>query len=165
MTLVVGCDPGSSKCGYALLRSDGPRLTYVAAGVIDVGSKRPLYRRLVEIGVELQEVCDEALAALLPGEGVMAAIEAGYVDGHGHSALVLGAARGVAMFVLGHALGCEVREYAPSTAKKSACGSGNADKAQVARIVAKRLGMKRVPAHDAGDAIAIGICRATDGRS
>lgn len=164
MTLVVSADPGSSRCGYAILRSDGPRLTYLAAGVIDVGSKRPLYRRLVEIGAELQEVCDEAMAKLLPGEDVMAAIEAGYADGHGATALVLGAARGVAMFVLGHALGCEVREYPPSTVKKSACGSGRADKTQVARIVAKRLGMKREPAHDAGDALAIGITRAQDGR-
>lgn len=164
MTLVVAVDPSSIKCGYALLRSEGPRLTYLAAGVIDAGSKRSLCRRLVEIGAELHDVCDEAIAALMPGEDIIAGIESGYVDSHGPTALVLGAARGVAMYVLGHSLGCEVREYAPSTVKKAATSNGRADKGQVARIVAKRLRMKREPAPDAADALACAIARAQDTR-
>jgi len=164
VTLVLGIDPGSRRCGYGVVRSEGPRLSYVAAGVIDVGTKRPLAARLVEIGEELSEVCNEVQAQRQPGEPVAAGIESGYVDGHGATALVLGAARGVALYVVASAFGCEVRQYEPSTVKKAATGSGKADKAQVARMVALRLRMKREPTSDAADAIAIAITRAQDAR-
>lgn len=157
----IGIDPGSNRTGYGMIRADGPRLTFLAAGVIDAG-RGPLCQRLVEIGRELEEVCDEALAKLRPDEDIVAGVEAGYVDGHGATALVLGAARGVALYVVRYHLNREVREYPPGTAKKAACGNGRADKAQVARIVARRLGMKREPTADAGDALAISITRACD---
>jgi crossover junction endodeoxyribonuclease RuvC len=163
VTVIAACDPSSIKCGYAVIRSSGQRLTYIAAGVIDAGSKRPLGQRLVEIGRELEEVTDIALAALAPGEKLMAAIEGGYIDGHGPSVLALAAARGVAMFVLGHNLKCEVRVYQPASVKLAATGSGKADKSQVARMVARRLGMKKEPNGDSGDALAIAIARAQDG--
>jgi crossover junction endodeoxyribonuclease RuvC len=164
VTVVVGVDPSSTKCGYAVIRSVGPRLTYLGCGVIDAGQRRPLPDRLLEIGRELHAVCDEALAKIGPDELVAAAIESGYADGHGGTALVLGAARGVAIYVMRSTLGCAVREYAPATVKKAATGSGRATKEQVAMMVARRLGMQREPATDAADALAIAICRACDGR-
>jgi crossover junction endodeoxyribonuclease RuvC len=70
LTVVLGCDPSSTKCGYGLVRVVGSRFEYLACGVIDAGSKRPLDQRLLEIGRELEEVCDEALAKLGPDETV-----------------------------------------------------------------------------------------------
>jgi crossover junction endodeoxyribonuclease RuvC len=161
--IVLGVDCGSCKTGYGMIRVTGPRFEYLACGVIDTGSKRPLDQRLLEIGRELEDICDEALAKLGPDEAVAAAVEAGYSDGYGGTALVLGAARGVAIYVIRRTLACEVREYQPATAKKAATGSGRADKAQVAKMVALRLGMKREPAPDAADALSIALARAQDG--
>ncbi len=158
----IGIDPGSNRTGYGMIRADGPRLTFLAAGVIAAGTG-PLCQRLVEIGRELEDVCDEAMAKLRPDETIVAGIEAGYSDGHGATALVLGAARGVALYVVRCHLNREVREYQPATVKKAACGSGKATKDQVARVVARRLGMKREPAADAADALAVAIARACDG--
>jgi len=163
MSLVLGIAPSSVKCGYGVIRSDGPRLTYVAAGVIDASKRLPLDARLVEIGDELAQVCDELLAQLRPDEDVACAIEAGYSDGRA-TALVLGAARGAAMYVVRSHLRRDVRQYEPSTVKKAACGSGRAPKDQVARLVMARLGLKRQPGPDASDALAVAITRATDGR-
>jgi len=159
----IGIDPGSNRTGYGIVRAEGPRLTFIAAGVIQATRGGPLCQRLVEIGKELEDVCDEALAQLRPDENIVAGIEAGYSDGHGATDLVLGAARGVALYVVRYHLAREVREYQPATVKKAACGNGRANKAMVARIVARRLGMKREPAADAGDALAIAIARAQDG--
>lgn len=164
MTLVLGIDPSSLKCGYGVVRSDGQRLSFIAAGVIEVPGRRPLDERLVEIGDELAEVCDELLAQLQPDEDVACAIEAGYSDGRA-TALVLGAARGAAIYVVRSHLRRDVRQYEPSTVKKAATGSGRAPKDQVARMVMARLGLKREPSPDASDALAVAIARACDGRS
>ena len=56
----------------------------------------------------------------------------------------------------------KVTEYSPSTVKKAATGSGKASKEDVARLVALRLGLSRLPCADAADALAIAICRTTD---
>jgi crossover junction endodeoxyribonuclease RuvC len=159
--LILGIDPGSNRCGYGLIRSVGPRLMFVGAGVIDV-RKGPIDGRLLEIGGELEDVCAEALAQLGPDETIAAGIESGYIDRHGPSVLVLGAARGAAIYVVRKALACRVLEYAPATVKKATTGSGKADKWMIARMVAKRLGMRREPAPDAADALAIAITRAQD---
>ena len=36
MTLILGIDPGSRKCGYGLVTAEGSQLHYVASGVIRV---------------------------------------------------------------------------------------------------------------------------------
>ena len=161
--LVMGFDPGSYRCGYGAVRAARTGLQYLAAGVIDLNRRAALVTRLIELGADLAHVCKEMEALRGPNESVMIGVEAGYADGHGGSALVLGAARGVTMYVVASAFYCPIREYAPSTVKKATTGYGKADKAQVARMVALRLGLRRALAPDAGDALAIAITRAQDG--
>jgi crossover junction endodeoxyribonuclease RuvC len=151
---VLGIDPGSIRLGYAILDvAPGHRLKYVEAGVITAPSAHDHHARLVEIGRDLEAV----IAEFTPD---VAAVEAGFVQ-HLNGALTLGASRGVACYVCGRA-GLVVTEYAPSTVKKCATGSGKASKDDVARLVALRLGLTRLPAPDAADALAICICRASD---
>ncbi len=150
---ILGIDPGSVKMGYGCIETDGPRLTYVEAGVLTAPAKVGKYERLVELGRDLEEL----IADLKPD---VAALEAGFVKGQ-MGALVSGAARGVAAYVLG-CRGIPVREYAPATVKKTATGNGAAEKEQVAEMVARQLGLNSIPAPDAADALAIAICRARD---
>jgi crossover junction endodeoxyribonuclease RuvC len=140
--------------GYGCIDvAPGCRLTYVDAGVLCASKGRDKYTRLVELGRDLEAV----IAELQPD---VCALEAGFVKGE-MGALVSGAARGVAAYVAGRA-SLPVVEYAPATVKKAACGSGAADKDQVARAVVLRLRLTRQPDPDAADALAISICRAHD---
>lgn len=151
---VLGVDPGSQKMGYGCIEvAPDCRLTYVDAGVLAAPAKLDKYARLVILGRDLEEVLDE----LRPD---VVALEAGFVKGQ-MGALVSGAARGVAAYIAGRR-GLPVVEYAPATVKKAACGSGAAQKDQVARVVAMRLGLAREPDADAADALAVAITRAQD---
>jgi len=162
--IVLACDPGSVRCGYAILRFT-PRgaLSYVDAGVITANPRDPLPARLAEIGRGLDEVIAEAMRERVGDELVVGAIEAGYAmgGGRGGSAIVVAEARGVAIRAL-QAAGIEVRKYAPSTVKKAVSGKGNASKELVATCVRALLGLRRTPGFDCADAISVGICRARD---
>lgn len=160
--LVLGIDPGSVKCGYGLIRADGLRVSYVEAGVLTAPESWTKYARLAEIGNEI--------VAILAEHAVDAvAIEAGFIVPFRRKgseeiysqqgALVSAAARGMAGYIAA-SRGIQVFEYAPAAVKKVACGQGNADKAQVARAIKLRLGMKSEPAPDAADALSIAICHA-----
>ena len=74
--------------------------------------------------------------------------------------MAVGRASGVALLSLGRA-GLPVTEYTPSAVKMALCGYGDADKTQVQRVIAMRLGLPSAPKPaDAADALAIALCHA-----
>jgi crossover junction endodeoxyribonuclease RuvC len=151
---VLGIDPASIKCGYGVIDvADDGALLFVAAGVLQATASHPAYDRITEIGVDLEAVFEEYKPDVV-------GLEAGFVQSH-KGALTLGAARGVAAFIA-RRRGIAVREYSPSTVKQRVAGHGHAEKCDVARAVASILGMRNVPGDDAGDALAVSICRARD---
>jgi crossover junction endodeoxyribonuclease RuvC len=151
---VLGLDPGSLKFGYGCIDVDArEHLTYVQCGVLAASARTSAYPRLVEIGRDLELLVDE----LKPD---VVAMEAGFVQ-RLNAALLVGAARGIAAYIAGRR-GLPVREYAPSTVKQAAAGNGAAGKDQVAALVRAQLRMKVIPSPDAGDALAVAICRAHD---
>ena len=57
--------------------------------------------------------------------------------------------------------GLPVAEYTPSAVKMALCGNGRADKRQVQRVVALRLGLDGIlEPPDAADALAVALCHA-----
>jgi crossover junction endodeoxyribonuclease RuvC len=55
----------------------------------------------------------------------------------------------------------ECAEYAPARVKQAVCGYGRAEKAQVQRMVAAILGLRKLPTPShAADALAVAICHA-----
>ena len=55
--------------------------------------------------------------------------------------------------------GIPVSEYSPSAVKRALTGYGNADKLQMKKVVAMRLGLAELPSPaDAADALAIALC-------
>jgi crossover junction endodeoxyribonuclease RuvC len=88
------------------------------------------------------------------------AIEELYFGANARTAFAVGQARGVVLLAAGQR-GVPSRSYTPQQVKGAVCGSGRADKDQVARMVARLLGMATPPATDhAADALAVAICDA-----
>ncbi len=150
---ILGLDPGLRHTGWGLIRVQGNRLAFVAAGTIDPAPGLPMAERLAALARGLTEV----IAAHGPDE---AAVEETFVNGNARTALKLGQARGIALLAPAQA-GLPVSEYAANLIKKSVTGYGHADKQQVQMMMRILLpGMDEKLAVDAADALAIAVCHA-----
>lgn len=148
---ILGIDPGSIRCGYALLEDLGGRVPLLReAGTWNLGESRPLPQRLAA----LQERLEETLAAHTPH---LLCLEESFVHRNVHSAMVLGNARGVILAGCARR-GLEIVELSPSEAKKTAAGSGRASKEAVAEMCRRQLAMEVLPVGpDATDALALAL--------
>jgi len=149
---ILGLDPGLRRTGWGVVAVEGARLSHLAHGVVAAPERLSLAERLLAIhrGVA------EAIAAWSPDE---AAIEETFVTANGASTLKLGHARAAAMLAPA-AAGLAVAEYAATVVKKAVVGTGGADKAQVAFMVARLLPAAGPASADAADALAVAICHA-----
>jgi crossover junction endodeoxyribonuclease RuvC len=149
---ILGLDPGLRRTGWGVVAIDGSRLTHVAHGVVAPPAELPLAERLL--------VLFEAITAIIllhaPHE---AAVEETFMTANGASTLKLGHARAAAMIAPARA-GLPVAEYAAKVVKKAVVGTGGADKAQVAFMIARLLPAAGGPTADAADALAVAIAHA-----
>ncbi|MFA7666792.1 MAG: crossover junction endodeoxyribonuclease RuvC [Burkholderiaceae bacterium] len=151
MTRILGIDPGLRVTGFGLVDADGPRLRYVASGVIRIGSGA-LPPRLKTVHDGLAEVIGQY------GPHV-AAVEIIFVNINPQSTLLLGQARGAAITTaVTH--GLPVSEYTAMQIKQAVVGYGRAAKSQVQVMVRELLGLPGLPPPDAADALACAICHA-----
>ncbi|MFH2007194.1 MAG: crossover junction endodeoxyribonuclease RuvC [bacterium] len=148
---VLGLDPGSRVLGYAVVDLLGRgRFVYRECGAITTRASAPITERLLEIATELREVIREYHPTVVAMEDV-------FHSRNARSALVLGQARGAALLIAAEH-GLEVSSYPPATVKRTVCGNGRAAKEQVQQMVAALARLKRPPAVDAADALAVAIC-------
>ena len=56
---VLGVDPGLSRCGYGLVRSEGRQLQAEAAGVIRTDPNDPLAKRLADLQHDIRVLIEE----------------------------------------------------------------------------------------------------------
>src|SRR5271167_2223464 len=152
---VLGIDPGSQRTGFGVLDAVGPRLTYVASGVIRT-DKGEFADRLCEIFRCVQTI----VAEYRPHE---IAIERVFVNRNPDSALKLGQARGAAICGAADS-NAEVFEYATRQIKLAVVGSGGAEKAQVQLMMRSILRLDGPVAADAADALAAAVCHALRGQ-
>ncbi len=154
---VLGIDPGLSVTGYGVIEVAGASLRAVTAGVVRTSPQDPLPHRLCELADDLEAV----IAEFAPVE---AAIEEVFVNRNLQTATSVGRASGVAILAVARA-GIPLAEYTPSAVKLAISGNGDADKRQVQKMVARRLGLDgpTSPA-DASDALAIAICHVQSSR-
>jgi crossover junction endodeoxyribonuclease RuvC len=88
------------------------------------------------------------------------ALEDLYFGANARSAFAVGQARGVVMLAAGQR-GLPCASYTPQQVKGAVCGSGRADKDQVARMVQALLALPEPPRPDhAADALAVAVCHA-----
>ena len=152
---VLGIDPGSQRTGFGVVDASGPRLTYVASGVIRT-ERGEFSERLCEIFRCVRSV----VAQYRPQE---IAIERVFVNRNPDSALKLGQARGAAICGTVDA-NAEVFEYATRQIKQAVVGSGSAEKAQVQLMMRSILKLDGPVTADAADALAAAVCHALRGQ-
>lgn len=152
MIRLLGIDPGLRHTGWGVITLDGPRLGWVAHGVINPDPHADMADRLAILCAELRTVIE----AHAPHE---AAVEETFVNINPKSTLLLGQARGAAMATLATA-GLKVHEFATRKVKQSIVGTGAADKSQVAFMVRRLLPKAGDVSADAADALAVAICGA-----
>jgi crossover junction endodeoxyribonuclease RuvC len=149
--LVLGIDPGTASTGYGVVSGVGSRLRAVAEGVIQTRPGVPLERRLADIHRRVGELLDEHQP-----EGM--AVEELYFGANVRTAFAVGQARGVILLAAGQR-GIPTRSYTPQQVKGAVCANGRADKAQVARMVTRLLGLAAPPTPDhVSDALAVAVC-------
>ncbi len=152
MIRILGVDPGLRLTGWGVITLDGPKLSWVAHGVIAPDPEADLADRLALLADGLRAVVE----AHAPHE---AAVEETFVNINPKSTLLLGQARGVALSALA-AAGLKVAEFATRKVKLSVVGTGSAGKSQVAFMVRRLLPKAGEVAADAADALAVAICAA-----
>jgi len=151
---ILGIDPGLRATGFGVIEADGPRLTYVASGVIRIATG-PLPPRLKTIHDGIGEVIREYRPDVAVAEIV-------FVNVNPQSTLLLGQARGAAITALVVA-GLAVHEYTALQVKQAVVGYGRAAKSQVQAMVQRLLRLPGQPSTDAADALACAICHANAG--
>jgi crossover junction endodeoxyribonuclease RuvC len=149
---IIGIDPGLRRTGWGVISCEGSRLTHIAHGVVSPPDGGDLSDRLLFLFERLTEV----ITAHSPHE---AAVEETFVNTNAQSSLKLGHARAAAMLAPAR-LGIAVAEYAARSVKKSVVGVGQADKDQVAFMIARLLPTAGAPTADAADALAVAIAHA-----
>jgi crossover junction endodeoxyribonuclease RuvC len=147
--LILGIDPGLAGTGFALL--SGSNLVLSCSTLVTRPGRDGA--RLLAITTHLRGL----LADHPPGE---ASLEELFMGRNATSAIGVAQARGAILAVL-EECGVPVFEYKPSQVKMVLTGYGNADKAQIARMLGAQVKVPegRVDAH-AMDAIAIAVCHA-----
>jgi crossover junction endodeoxyribonuclease RuvC len=151
--LLLGIDPGLAATGFALLREPDQ---VVSCGTIRTTPNLRPGARLLQIQRELETVLDGA-------EVAEAALEELFMGSNRTSVIGVAQARGVVLALL-ESRGIASHEYKPAQVKLVVSGYGNADKAQMARMLTAQLRDLPAGSDHALDAIAIAICHARSRR-
>ena len=152
---VFGIDCGTEVTGFGVVDSSedsrSQQLQFRAMGAIRLAKARTLPERL-------DQVFRELTAEMERWRPDTVAIEEVFYSVNAKSALKLGQVRGVALLAAAQQH-IPVAEYAPLKIKSSVVGYGLAKKEQVQFMVARLLGLPRLPEPaDAADALAMAIC-------
>ncbi len=147
---ILGVDPGLRRMGWGVIDVDGPRLSWVAHGVVAPSPEAELSMRLAHLSTELGKIVELHRPSA-------AAVEETFVNVNPRSTLLLGQARGAALAALA-TRGLAVSEYAARRIKQAVVGTGSADKDQIAFMVRRLLPKAGEVSADAADALAVAVC-------
>nr|WP_076388252.1 crossover junction endodeoxyribonuclease RuvC [Vaginimicrobium propionicum] len=150
--LVLGVDPGLTRCGVGVVEAIGassPRL--VTVGVIRTSPDQDHAHRLLKINNDLERWVTKIKPDAIAVERVFAQHNLRTVTGTAQAA-------GLAMMIAAK-YGIPVALHTPSEVKAAVTGSGSADKAQVGAMVKRILRLSEAPKPaDAADAVALALC-------
>ena len=150
--IILGIDPGSINCGYAILEKSERKIVLHEAGLIKIRQKN-----LQDQIVELMEGFDTVIRGKKIDE---VAIEDIFYAYNPKTVIKLAQFRGALSLKVLQEIG-SFSEYTPLQVKKAVTGNGKAKKEQVAFIVKRLLGIKReIKPLDITDAIAVALTHA-----
>lgn len=148
--VVVGVDPGLTRCGVGVVRGPVSRPALVHAECIRTPAEDVLELRLLALHARLRAILDEVRPSAVAVERVL-------FSSNVRTAMPTGQAAGVALLAAAE-LGIPVAAYSPNEVKQTVTGDGRADKDAVARLVAVQLGLDAPPRPvDVTDALAVAI--------
>jgi len=148
--IILGIDPGYSRCGFGVIRVEGTDVTVLDYGVSTTKAG-------VEIGLRLLEIATDMEALLARHRPNRVAIEKLFFTSNAKTAMAVAEARGAILLTCARA-GVEVVEFTPNQVKSSVTGNGQADKRAVGEMIVRLLSLKRSPKlDDASDALAIAM--------
>ncbi|MET0421302.1 MAG: crossover junction endodeoxyribonuclease RuvC [Acidimicrobiia bacterium] len=149
--VVLGIDPGLSRCGYGAVRRDGANMVAVACGVIRTPPDAPLPDRLAALSRELDRLVEELRPQAMAVERVLFQVNV-------RTAMSVGQASGLALALAGRER-IPVVQYSPNEVKLAVAGDGGAAKEEVQAMVQRLLRLRDLPKPaDAADALALALC-------
>ena len=148
--ITLGIDPGTALCGFGVVDLRDGALRMVDAGCIRTPTEATDADRLRQL--------HQALGLLIAEHRPQrVGIERLFFQRNVQTAMAVSQARGVALLAAAEA-SVPIDEPTPNEVKQTVCGNGSADKAQVAAMVERLLGISLTGvADDATDALAIAI--------
>ncbi len=149
---ILGIDPGTRNCGYAIIEKNGRELKLIEAGLIKIKTKI-----LQEQIVEMTEGFDLLFKKHKIDE---VSIEDMFYAFNPKTVIKLAQFRGAISLKILQEFG-NFSEYTPLQVKQAVTGNGKAQKEQVAFMVKRILGIKKeIKPLDITDAIAIALTHA-----
>jgi crossover junction endodeoxyribonuclease RuvC len=149
---ILGIDPGTRNCGYAIIRLEGSKMQLVEAGLIKMKAEGLQFQI-----PQMVEALEQIFAAHRIDEVAMEDI---FFAHNPQSVLKLAQFRGAITLKLLQEFG-QFAEYTPLQVKKALTGKAKAAKEQVAFMVKRLLGIKKeIKPLDITDAIAVAITHA-----
>lgn len=153
-TRVLGIDPGFGRMGFGCVRVSRGNSEALDFGVVTTSANEPMGDRLLALFDDMTELVSQLQPDLI-------AIEKLFFSKNTTTALRVAEARGIVLLLAAQA-GIPVIEVGPSQVKLAVTGDGTADKPAMQRMVARLLGLSRVPKpDDAADALAIALTAST----
>lgn len=146
---ILGIDPGTRNCGYAILKLESSKLSVVEAGVIKM--------KMEDLQFQIPQMAEALEQIFRNNEIDEVAIESMFYAHNPKTVIKLAQFRGAIALKVLQEHG-EFAEYTPLQIKKALTGKAKADKSQVAFMVQRLLGIKKeIKPHDISDAMAIAI--------
>ncbi|CAM3482592.1 MULTISPECIES: crossover junction endodeoxyribonuclease RuvC [Arcobacter] len=149
---ILGIDPGTRNCGYAIIEKNGREIKLLEAGLIKIKTKI-----LQEQIVEMTEGFDLLFSKHKIDE---VSIEDMFYAFNPKTVIKLAQFRGAISLKILQEFG-NFSEYTPLQVKQAVTGNGKATKEQVSFMVKRLLGIKKeIKPLDITDAIAIALTHA-----
>lgn len=150
--VVLGVDPGLTRCGYAaieVVQSRVPKLLQMGVMTTAVSDDLPV--RLATLQADFEILMDEVAPQAV-------AVEQIFFQNNVRTAMGVGQASGLVLAMAARR-GIHVVQYTPSQVKSAVTGSGTANKLQVQQMVQRQLKLRSLPQPpDAADAAALALC-------
>ncbi|WP_295146002.1 crossover junction endodeoxyribonuclease RuvC [uncultured Campylobacter sp.] len=153
---ILGIDPGSRNCGYAIVEKTARKTALIEAGLIKIKPSTLQY--------QITELCEGLDVIFKNHEFGAVAIEDIFFAYNPKTVLKLAQFRGALSLKILQLHG-DFAEYTPLQVKKAVTGKAKAEKEQVAFMVKKILGItKEIKPLDITDAIAVALTHAANMR-
>ncbi|MGE1063036.1 crossover junction endodeoxyribonuclease RuvC [Megasphaera paucivorans] len=146
----MGIDPGTARCGFGIVDSQGSRLHPVTYGVIETTPDHTDAQRLVMIYDSLNRLYETYHPDII-------GVEQLFFNRNVTTAIAVGQARGIILLTAQQA-GITLLEFSPLQVKQGVTGYGRATKDQVIDMTMRLLNIReKIKPDDAADGLAMAI--------